>query len=41
VAIGTPELVVLQPTAAGLSCRQGKGWDDTSIPCPDLACLAC
>ena len=25
VAIGTPELVVLQPTAAGLSCRQRQG----------------
>jgi hypothetical protein len=39
VAIGTPELVVLQLTAAGLSCRQRQGWDDTSIPRPGEGCL--
>jgi hypothetical protein len=39
VAMGTPELVVLQSTAAGLSCRQRQGWDDTSIPRPGVGCL--
>jgi hypothetical protein len=39
VAMGTPERVVLQPTAAGLSCCQRQGWDDTSIRRPGEGCL--
>jgi hypothetical protein len=32
LAMRTPERVMLQPAAAGVPCRQGRGWDDASIP---------